>query len=156
MNFIPLLVVLSTCVVIEVTCQLVINVSSGEADANVYRQSVTGNMTSETVNVEFLTPSGHAVIQVADFRSGVTITSITIPGEQELGEARYQVLCFVSPGTGDMIPPEAVTKLRQKHPGAVRVAEESRGRVVMDNSATLIVNKAQYLSPHIPQLCREA
>ena len=156
MKYIPLAVVLSTCGLLSVTCQLVINVSSGEADANVYRQSVTGNMTSETVNVEFLTPSGQAVLQVADFRSGVTITSITIPGEQELGEARYQVLCFVSPGTGDMIPPEAVTKLRQKHPGAVRVAEESRGRVVMDNSATLIVNKAQYLSSHIPHICKEA
>merc|ERR1712107_636470 len=40
--------------------------------------------------------------------------------------------------------------------GAVRVAEESRGRVVMDNSASLIVNKAQYLSSHIPHISKEA
>jgi hypothetical protein len=29
-----------------------------------------------------------------------------------------------------MIPAEAVTKLRQKHPGTVRVAEENRGTLV--------------------------
>merc|ERR1719320_2393061 len=49
-----------------------------------------------------------------------------------------------------------MTKLRQKHPGAVRVAEEGRGRVVVDNSASLIVNKAHSLSHHIPALCKEA
>ena len=136
--------------------QLVINVSSGEAEANVYRQKVTGNVTSDTVTVEFVTASGQAVTQVTDFGSGVTVTRVTVPGEQELGQDRYQVLCFVSPGTGDMIAPEAVSKLRQKHTGVTRIAEESRGRVVIDNSASLIVNKAQYLSSHIPSLCREA
>jgi hypothetical protein len=29
-----------------------------------------------------------------------------------------------------MIPAEAVTKLRQKHPGTIRVAEENRGTLV--------------------------
>ena len=127
--------------------QLVINVSSGEPEANVYRQKVTGNVTSDTVTVEFVTASGQAVTQVTDFSSGVTVTRVTVPGELELGQDRYQVVCFVSPGTGDMIQPEAVSKLRQKHTGVTRVAEESRGRVVVDNSASLIVNKAQYLSP---------
>ena len=31
---------------------------------------------------------------------------------------------------GDLIPVEAVTKLRQKHPGTIRVAEENRGTTV--------------------------
>ena len=138
---------------VSATCQLVINVSSGEPDANVYRQSVTGNQTSETVTIEFLSPAGTGVLQLTDFRAGLTITSVTIPGEEELGEPEYQVLCFVTPGVGDMIPPEAVTKLRQKHPGSVRLAEESRGRLVVDNSAALVVSRAGALSEHIPSLC---
>lgn len=136
--------------------QLVINVSSGEAEANVLRQKLSGNVTSDTVTVEFVTASGQAVTQLTDFTGQVTVTRLTVPGEQELGQAPYQVLCFVSPGTGDMIPPEAVSKLRQKHTGVTRIAEESRGRVVIDHSASLIVNKAQHLSPHISALCKEA
>ena len=143
-------------VLVSVKCQLVINVSSGEPDANIYRQSVTGNTSSETVTIEFLTPAGVGVVQVTDFRAGLTITSVTVPGEEELGEPEVQVLCFVTPGVGDMIPPEAVTKLRQKHPGSVRVAEESRGRVVVDNSASLVISRAGALSEHVPQVCREA
>lgn len=141
---------------VTVKCQLVINVSSGEPDANVYRESVTGNLSSETVTIEFLTTAGLGVVQVTDFRAGLTITSVTVPGEEELGEPEYQVLCFVTPGVGDMIPPEAVTKLRQKHPGSVRVAEESRGRLVVDNSASLVVTKAGVMSEHVPRVCREA
>jgi len=150
------ILLVATCFMTRVSCQLIINVSSGEADANVYRESVTGNMSTETVTINFLTPAGLAVTQLTDFRTSVTITSITVPGQLELGEDPYQVLCFVTPGVGDMIPPEAVTKLRQKHPGAVRVAEESRGRVVIDNSASLNIYKAQYLSTHIPSQCKQA
>jgi hypothetical protein len=42
----------------------------------------------------------------------------------------FQVFCFVSAYSGEMIPAEAVTKLRQKHPGTIRVAEENRGTLV--------------------------
>ena len=48
-----------------------------------------------------------------------------------------QVLCFVSAFSGDMIAPEAVMKLRQKHPGTVRVAESDEGQVVQDSPLVL-------------------
>jgi len=151
---------LSLVVVVTLATQclaeLVINVSRGEADSSVFRQSLSGNTSDETVTIQYVTPGGTGVVQLTDFKTGVTITVVTVPGEEELGQARYQVLCFVSPTSSDIIPPEAMTKLRQKHPGAVRVAEEGRGRVVVDNSATLIVNKAHSLSHHIPRLCKEA
>lgn len=143
-------------VVVHVMGELVINVSRGDVDSSVFRQSLSGNTTAETVTIQYVTPSGTGVVQVTDFKTGVTITVVTVPGEEELGQARYQVLCFVSPTSSDIIPPEAMTKLRQKHPGAVRVAEEGRGRVVVDNSASLIVNKAHSLSHHIPAMCKEA
>ena len=136
--------------------QLVINVSSGADEANVYREKISGNTSTDSVTVEFRLVSGVSVTQVTDFSSGVTLTRVTVPGERELGQEMYQVLCFVTPGTGDMIPAEAVSKLRQKHSGVTRVAEESRGRVVIDNSVSLAVNKAHSLSPFIPSLCREA
>ena len=46
----------------------------------------------------------------------------------------FKVFCFVTAYTGDLIPTEAVTKLRQKHSATVRVAEEHRGTVVQVNT----------------------
>ena len=46
----------------------------------------------------------------------------------------------------DMIPPEAMTKLRQKHPGTVRVAEESRGSSVVAHPVSLVPARAGHLS----------
>jgi len=136
--------------------QLVINVSRGKEDSVPYRQALSGNTTTETVNIEFVTPGGTGVTHVTDFRSGVTITVVTQPGEEDLGQARYQVLCFVSPSPADLIPPEAVTKLRQKHPGTVRVAEEWRGSLVVDHPFNIVPARASHLSKHLPVLCKEA
>ena len=52
------ILILATCLLTRVSCQLIINVSSGEADANVYRESVSGNLSMETVTINFLTPAG--------------------------------------------------------------------------------------------------
>lgn len=103
-----------------------------------------------------VSPGGTGIHQVTDFKTGLTITSITVPGELDLGQPNYQVLCFVTPSSGDIIPAEAITKLRQKHRGAVRVAEERRGRVVVDNNLSLVVSRSHSLSPHIAEVCREA
>lgn len=137
-------------------CQLIINVSSGEQGAVSYRQTVSGNLTSETVSVQWVTPAGNGVYQLTDFKAGVTITSITVPGELDMGLPGYQAFCFVTPGTGDIIPAEAIFKLRQKHREAVRVAEESKGRVVVDNSLSLVVSRSHSISPHIASVCQEA
>ena len=112
-----------------------------------------------------------------------------------MGLPGYQAFCFVTPGTGDIIPAEAIFKLRQKHREAgkhrlskgwepisnieynclftsrnektdflywsfifppVRVAEESKGRVVVDNSLSLVVSRSHSISPHIASVCQEA
>ena len=49
-----------------------------------------------------------------------------------------------------------MTKLSQKHPRSSRVVEESRGHLVVDNSASLVVTKAGLMSEHVPRVCREA
>ena len=38
----------------------------------------------------------------------------------------------------------------------MRVAEESKGRVVVDNSLSLVVSRSHSLSPHIASVCHEA
>ena len=38
----------------------------------------------------------------------------------------------------------------------MRVAEESKGRVVVDNSLSLVVSRSHSLSPHIASVCQEA
>jgi len=139
-----------------VAAGLVINVSSGRADSVPYRQSLQGNTTQDWVRIEYVTPAGTAVTQLSDFRTGVTITQVTVPGEEDLAQPSYQVLCFVTASTADLISPEAMTKLRQKHPGTVRVAEESRGTTVIEFPVVLATSRASHLSRHLPGLCRES
>ena len=90
---ISLLVFLITSLPHPHAAQLVINVSRGNEDSVPYRQSLSGNTTTETVTIEFVTPGGTGITHLTDFRSGVTITVVTQPGEEDLGQARY-VLCF--------------------------------------------------------------
>ena len=71
------------------TAQLVINVSRGNEDSVPYRQALSGNTTTETVTIEFVTPGGTGVTHLTDFRTGVTVTVVTQPGEEDLGQARY-------------------------------------------------------------------
>ena len=49
-----------------------------------------------------------------------------------------------------------MTKLRQKHPGTVRVAEEWRGSLVVDHPFNIVPARASHLSKHLPVLCKEA
>ena len=66
--------------------------------------------------------------------------------------------------TGDLIPPEAVMKLRQKHPGTVRVAETDEGNVVQDSPLLVkmstasqtppMANVKKSISSHLPSLCK--
>jgi len=138
------------------TAELVIKVSRGEPGSNVVQQSLAGNTSADTVTVSFVTAAGVGVRQLTDFQAGLTVTVVTVPGEQELGQPLYQQFCFLAPAAGDLISAEAVSKLRQKHPGSVRVAEESRGRVVVEHSLAVAPTRTASLSPHIPDLCREA
>lgn len=136
--------------------QLVVNVSKGTDQAPIVQQSIWANTTTDSVFIHFLTAQGDAVTQITDFHNKVTITAYTVPGEEELGQPLYQVFCFVSAYNGDMIPAEAVTKLRQKHPGTVRIAEENRGTTVQDNPVRLNQTRFSSISGHLVDLCREA
>ena len=67
-----------------------------------------------------------------------------------------QAFCFVSSFSGDLIPPEAVMKLRQKNPLTVRVADEDRGEVVQDSNLLLSPSPIRLasVSSHLASFCR--
>jgi hypothetical protein len=57
----------------------------------------------------------------------------------------------------DLISPEAVMKLRQKHPGTVRIADEDMGEIVQDSPLKVGPRaSALWISSHLPKMCREA
>ena len=141
---------------------LIINVgytsSNEEEPTSVYRQVISGNSSTDTVVIEFSEPDGTLVTQLTDFRMQSQIMRIIIPGEEELGQPLFQVLCFVSYFNGDLIPPEAVMKLRQKRPGALRTAEDDQGDVIKESplSITPDIPKLTYISSHLSSLCKDA
>ncbi|UYV62252.1 OAF [Cordylochernes scorpioides] len=89
----------------------------------------------------------------------VQIFRVLILGEEEKGQSHYQVMCFVTRlGKSDFISADAMSKLRQRNPGAVRQPEEDRGRelVAMDLGLEPSSREAILVSPHLPGLCQEA
>ncbi|QQP52544.1 hypothetical protein FKW44_004725 [Caligus rogercresseyi] len=77
----------------------------------------------------------------------MTLLRVYILGETELGEPPYQCICFLSSYAKDLILPEAVQKLRQKHPDAIRLAEQDNGNIPMQLGS---------ISSHLPDFCRDA
>ena len=97
---------------------------------------------------------GTLITYWTDFRANSQILRLIIPGEEELNEPRAQIVCFVSSFNNDLISPEAVSKLRQKHPHAIRVADEDMGEIVQDSP--LRIAKNQLISTHLGKSCKEA
>ena len=94
---------------------------------------------------------------LTDFRTNAQILRLIIPGEEELNEPRAQTICFISSFNNDLISPEAVMKLRQKHPGTVRIADDDMGEIVQDSPLKVGPRaSALWISSHLPKMCREA
>jgi len=136
--------------------ELIVNVSRNRThpfDGTV-RQIITGNSSTELVSLEYKESDGTIVTLLTDFRTNVQITRLVVAGEEELNEPRAQTLCFVSSFTNDLIPPEAVMKLRQKNPGTIRVADEDLGEIVQDSSLKLFSKSVALISYQLPKMCR--
>lgn len=87
----------------------------------------------------------------------VQIIKALVLGEEERGQNQYQVLCFVNHFFKvDFISSDAMSKLRQKNPGTVRVAEEDKGHVNYTMDLFLDVSESKDISKHIATLCGEA
>ncbi|XP_048480618.1 out at first protein [Plutella xylostella] len=134
--------------------QLLINVKNQGGD--VMQENITANVSEDTVTLDFVRLDGVFVSQLVDFTNEVEAMKVVIPGEEELGQARHQALCFLTHSAqADFIAPDAMAKLRQKNPGTVRVAEEDRGW--RQTTATAWAGRAaRLLSPAAARHCAAA
>ncbi|XP_041373107.1 out at first protein-like [Gigantopelta aegis] len=138
-----------------VSCQLVVNVKDEGGDVLV--ESIHANTSSDTLTLEFQNTDGTLVTQFIDFKSEAQIFRAYVPAEEELGQSQYQVLCFVTRfSKTDFISSDAMSKLRQKNPTAIRTPEEQKGPEMHIQDLLIDINKGHLISPHLYNICQDA
>ncbi|KAG5896238.1 hypothetical protein JTB14_011356 [Gonioctena quinquepunctata] len=91
------------------------------------------------------------------FFQEVQVLKSLVLGEEERGQSQYQVMCFIFHFPKDsFISSDAMSKLRQKNPSAIRSPEDDLGKVNHTMSHVVILKHAGIISPHIVDLCAEA
>lgn len=138
-------------------CQLVVNIKNKGGDVVV--ESIKANTSSNTITLEFRTTDGTLVTQFIDFKSEVQIFRAYILWEEERGFAQYkpQVVCFVTRFTkNDFISSDAMSKLRQKNPTAIRMPEEERTPEIFQMDIEIDIEKSVIISPHVYNICQDA
>ncbi|XP_059172976.1 out at first protein-like [Physella acuta] len=145
-----------TCICLTyVEPQLVVNARNKGGETIV--ETIVSNTTDDTVIVEFLSSDGSFVTQFIDFKSEVQIFRILVLGEEELGQTTPQVFCFITRFMrNDFISSDAMSKLRQKNPTAIRTPEEEKEMITHNLDLTVNLNKAEVISPYVFNICSEA
>jgi len=137
--------------------QLVVNVRNNGGE--VVKETILANTTADTVTLEFQRPDGSVVTQLIDFASEVQIFRLITMAEEEKGQKpdTYQVLCHVIRfSKSDFISADAMSKLRQKNPGAIRQPEDDKGLETFLMESLVLLSESSSISPHISVLCAEA
>ncbi|XP_044732499.1 out at first protein-like [Chrysoperla carnea] len=135
--------------------QLIINVKNQGGD--VIQESIEANVTENTVLLEFQTSDGTLINQLIDFANSVQIIRALVLGEEERGQSQYQVMCFITHfEKNEFISSDAMSKLRQKNPGTIRVPEDDRGGKNYSMDYFVNIATASAISRHISSFCAEA
>lgn len=126
-------------------------------DGQVTEESLQADSDADSISLELRKPDGTLVSFTADFKKDVKIFRALILGELEKGQSQFQALCFVTRlQHNEIIPSEAMAKLRQKNPRAVRQAEEVRGLEQLHMDVAVNFSQGGLLSPHLHNVCAEA
>lgn len=126
-------------------------------DGQVTEESLQADSDNDSISLELRKPDGTLVSFTADFKKYVKIFRALILGELEKGQSQFQALCFVTRlQHNEIIPSEAMAKLRQKNPRAVRQAEEVRGLEHLHMDVAVNFSQGGLLSPHLRNVCAEA
>lgn len=126
-------------------------------DGQVTEESLQADSDADSIGLELRKPDGTLISFVADFKKDVKIFRALILGELEKGQSQFQALCFVTRlHHNEIIPSEAMAKLRQKNPQAVRQAEEVRGLEQLHMDIAVNFTQGGLLSPHLHNVCAEA
>lgn len=126
-------------------------------DGQVTEESLQADSDADSISLELRKPDGTLISFTADFKKDVKIFRALILGELEKGQNQFQALCFVTRlQHNEIIPSEAMAKLRQKNPRAVRQAEEVRSLEQLHMDVAVNFSLAGLLSPHLRNVCAEA
>ncbi|MXQ81483.1 hypothetical protein E5288_WYG006083 [Bos mutus] len=136
---------------------LIRSLNSQKAEREVTEESLQADSDADSISLELRKPDGTLISFTADFKKDVKIFRALILGELEKGQSQFQALCFVTRlHHNEIIPSEAMAKLRQKNPRAVRQAEEVRGPEQMHMDIAVNFSQGALLSPHLRNVCAEA
>jgi hypothetical protein len=136
-------------------CELIVNARNKGGETIV--EKIVANTSADTITLEFLGSDGSFVTQFIDFKSEVQIFRMYILGEEELGQTQPQVICFITQFMrSDFITADAMSKLRQKNPTAIRTPEEEREMNVYTLDLMVNLDKAYVISPYVFNICSEA
>ncbi|XP_060583032.1 out at first protein-like [Ruditapes philippinarum] len=137
--------------------QLIVNVKNKGGD--VERENIESNTTADTVKLEYLSKDGTLVTYFTDFKTRLQIFRVVVPWEEERGIVQNtpQVLCFITRfAKNEFISSDAMSKLRQKNPTAVRTPEEDKGLEEYMLNHVVNVDKFAMLSHHLNNICHDA
>lgn len=143
----------------SISAQLVVNVRNSGGE--IIQEAISANTTEDTVKLEFRRPDGTLITQLIDFASEVQIFRMITMAEEERGLRgdAYHVVCHVIRfSKSDFISADAMSKLRQKNPGAIRTPEEDKGleTFLMDSRISVGANSVNTISSKINSLCGDA
>ncbi|KAF7688840.1 out at first protein homolog [Silurus meridionalis] len=126
-------------------------------DGQISAETLESDSERDIISVELRHTDGTLTTFLADFKRHVKILRVLVLGEPERGQTQYQGLCFISRlEHGEIIPSEAMVRLRQKNPHVVRTAEEKRGLERMSMNMAVNLTLSWHLSAHIRSMCRDA
>lgn len=146
------MVMVMVMVMVGCRAQLVVNVNTQNGE--VFKETITANISDDSVILEFPQNDGTYITQLIDFKQELQIFKVIVLGEEELGQSQYQVMCFIMRFfKSNFISSDAMSKLRQKNPGTVRTPEEDRGTEEVELDVSVDVSRSNILSPHIAQMC---
>ncbi|XP_066516102.1 out at first protein homolog [Hoplias malabaricus] len=126
-------------------------------DGQISEEIIEADSERDIISVELKQADGALITFLADFKQHVKILRALVLGEPERGQTQYQALCFITAlEHGEIIPSEAMVRLRQKNPHIVRMAEDKRGVEQMTVNVAVNLTSAWRLSSHIHNICRDA
>ncbi|KAG1678571.1 Out at first protein [Nymphon striatum] len=145
------------CLIFPYTVFGELEIQVRNAGKEILKTSIKANTTDDIIVAEYTESDGSLVTVLADFRSGLQIFRVQILGEEERGQNGYQVFCFIfGLKSDDFIPSDAMSKLRQKNSGTIRLAEDDLGQEEYDFDVAVDLNKSSILSLHLQEMCYEA
>ncbi|XP_072549948.1 out at first protein homolog [Salminus brasiliensis] len=126
-------------------------------DGQITQEVLEADSERDIITLEFKQADGALITFLADFKRHVKILRALVLGEPERGQTQYQALCFITRlEHGEIIPSEAMVRLRQKNPHVVRTAEEKNGIERMNLNVAVNLTLSWHLSSHIRNVCQDA